>query len=1199
MNSNRIALSLLIAILGFGAGADTARADALNIAQNPLFLVPPVKPALIMAVDDSGSMDSEVIFESNDGALWWNTISQSFSSSTGELNFNRDGNANGTWRKYVYLFPNGQDGGNGWRRRYADAENDHFAIPPLPQFAFARSPEYNTIYFDPAVKYPPFVSGGSDSFDNVDWLEAPVDEARGSSDPFDLTTMQERYDSNWVFTVFQGMRIPKGTKIALADNERDCPLEYANGDPVDLDDGEWKIMDRDVVLDPAEDECEVAISYYPATFWLPKTQDLPDGFGYRANEVYRREGRAPDGTGMWGYEIKPAHFESSEAFKDAMQNFANWFSYYRKRSLLTRAAIGRSFEPIEFLRTGFFEINDRDAVTMRDLEDSPDRVAFYDWLYQLRGTGGTPNKQAVDFMGEQYDSASGSNAPIIEACQRNFGMLVTDGFSNPWTGANVGNADGGADSPLQGTVLADSQSETIADIAYRYYNTHLRAGEIGGGQVPTPTACNQTDVPLRYDCVDDPHMNFFAVTLGAKGRIFGTEDQPGNPYAEDDIPWPTSFPQRHPSSIDDLWHATLNTRGEMLTAASPEELVEALTRVLQDIESRIQPVGISTSSARIDQQSNYFVAQIDSSAWSGDLEAFRLIDDSFEWSASSRLANRTASRNIVTSIAGQARDFSAASTAVQTALRPEDGEVPAALEDIPMSTLIKYLRGDRRNEEQNGGVLRERDGPIGDIANSRPTYAGPRNEGWGRLGTGYLDYLDETKKERTPMVLIGANDGMMHAFDAENGKELFAYVPSMVHENLIELADPNYSHRFYVDGQVTVADAMMNDSGGWTTVAVGGLGGGGKGIYALDIGDAGGFSTNDVMWEFSDEDDDDVGNVYDEPIVTRLGNGDWVVIFANGFNSVDDQAHLFVIDLRTGDLRNKIELGRAGDNGLSSSAALIDPQSRLYTSRVYAGDLQGNMWRVDFSGSGSPSVAFGGNPLASVDRPIVSPPALAPNPGGGLMVYFGTGKLIETIDRVGEPDDFEQFFAIRDRGSRFNNLNGLAEATIGGTGTNRTVTTDGDTTDGWRLVLGQGSPTGERVLSRPRVEFGQLIFSSFQPLDDVCASGGQRRIYVLDAVSGRGVLDDRCENCAVVDLGAGAPVDPAVIIRPPKLGPTDSGDGDGGDGGGGDGGQQVPTEDNVGSTAGWCSDIVMVIPDEGFRVIGKLCDGRQIWRQVQ
>jgi len=1196
MNVRGFNLSLLIALFGFAAGSGSAHADAVNIDQNPLFLVPPVKPALIMAVDDSGSMDSEILVDANDGAMWWNSNNQSFTglgttpdgtgnaAEPGRINFNASGANNDTWQKYTYVFPNGNSNDDGRLLGLSD----HHGVPPLPQFAYARSPEFNAIYFNPEIEYAPWPSEGSQTFTDATPTAAQADPERGSQ-TWDLTANQEDSSQHWTFTFYEGMTIPSGTRIKAADNDH-CD------DDVDGDEFEdFKAVGSDIAI--TEEDCDVAISYYPATFWLKASSPVPPGF--TGTPLFG--GRTPDGSAMRGYEIKPGNFSN---YDEMIQQFANWFQYYRKRVHLTRAAMGLSFVETEFLRLGFTTINNRNSVTMRDMEIASDREAYFNWQYELEGSGGTPNKQAVKHIGDQFANRTGSNAPILEACQRNFGMLVTDGFSNTWTGAGVGNTDAAvpAGEPAEfGARLSDGQSNTMADIAYSFYNTSMRTG-IGTGTLPVDSRCfingdrNQgldPNRPLRLDCNDDLHMNLFAVTLGAKGLIFGRDqnatDDPLNELNSSD--WPTSFPTRHPNAVDDIWHATLNARGNMFTATRPDELVEALTSVLRDIAARIQPVGISASSARVDEDSLFFEANLDSSRWSGNLRAFSTEDQDEEWSAEDLLPDH-GDRKIFTTVGGSATDFRTANGTLKARMFG-----PAStLSELEKNAIIDYLRGKRDDEEQNGGALRDRNGRLGDIANSRPTFSGPSNEGWGRLDSSYLTYLDDIKLDRDPVVLVGANDGMLHAFDAteSGGKELFAYVPSMVHDRLPALADPDYVHKFYVDGQIRIADAKINS--GWKTIAVGGLGGGGKGVFALDITNPNSFGQSDVLWELTADDDSDIGHVYDEPIVTRLPDGDWVTIFANGFNSDNDQAHLFVVDLENGAIKQKLALGDAGGNGLASTAALIDPQTRLFTRRVYAGDLEGNMWGVEFNDSGVGSSRFSG-PLINVGRPIVSPPVLAPNPGGGLMVYFGTGKLIETSDRLQTDPPLEQFFAVRDQGQAFNNLNKLGVAEATGSGSNVSITSPDDISNGWRLELAEGgTANGERVLSRPRVVFGQLIFTTFEPQDDICEALGIPRIYVLDALSGRGILNQQCQNCGVIELNPGGPVDPAIILRPPSA--SEDSDLIGSDPGG-NSPPDLPGVDDVGALSGWCSDVLMLVPGEGFVQIGSLCDGRQIWRQAR
>ncbi len=189
----------------------------LSVADTPLSLATGVAPNIVLAIDDSGSMDSEVLMPTNDGALWWNTDSKSFVGLNGDdepefgvLNVNKNGRANGTWKKFVYLFPNGTGEGN---RVYSDSSNDHFAVPPIPEYAFARSPDYNKAYFNPADSYLPWPSVGSNIFLNTVAREAPSDPAVGNF-TFNLTQVVESGGDNQTFMFFAGMPLPEGGQAA-------------------------------------------------------------------------------------------------------------------------------------------------------------------------------------------------------------------------------------------------------------------------------------------------------------------------------------------------------------------------------------------------------------------------------------------------------------------------------------------------------------------------------------------------------------------------------------------------------------------------------------------------------------------------------------------------------------------------------------------------------------------------------------------------------------------------------------------------------------------------------------------------------------------------------------------------------------------------------------------------------------------------
>jgi type IV pilus assembly protein PilY1 len=336
----------------------------------------------------------------------------------------------------------------------------------------------------------------------------------------------------------------------------------------------------------------------------------------------------------------------------------------------------------------------------------------------------------------------------------------------------------------------------------------------------------------------------------------------------------------------------------------------------------------------------------------------------------------------------------------------------------------------------------------------------------GTSGT-YSDFVADNQN-RDGMVYVGGNDGMLHAFDAETGRERFAYVPDISFDKLNELTHPGYgettSHEPYADGSPTYVDAHIN--GDWTSVLVSGMRAGGQGIYALDITDprnfthAGNAETNAdeiALWEFTDKDtsaagndatgDPDLGFTYGKPSVVRLHSGEWAAVFGNGYNSTasdgnagSGNAVLFVVSLETGRLIRKIDTGVGpgadpqGDdrpNGLSAPA-VVDVDSDSVAELAYAGDLFGNLWKFDLR-AGDPNnwdiVSPGGDggvgPLFQAVNSDADAQAITvrpqvgrhPDGKGGYMVYFGTGKYIHTDDASAADTPTNTFYGIWDNGS--------------------------------------------------------------------------------------------------------------------------------------------------------------------------------------
>ena len=353
-----------------------------------------------------------------------------------------------------------------------------------------------------------------------------------------------------------------------------------------------------------------------------------------------------------------------------------------------------------------------------------------------------------------------------------------------------------------------------------------------------------------------------------------------------------------------------------------------------------------------------------------------------------------------------------------------------------------------------------------------------------------------------------------------------------------------------------------------------------------------------VLWELTAEDDPDIGFTFGKPLITRLGDGTWVAIFGNGYNSQLQKAYLFVVKLETGDILQKIPVGEAGSNGLSGVAGWRDPVDGTRVRRVYAGDLDGTMWRFDFDGDGDGSAKFEDG-LFEGDRAITSSPTLAANPSGGLMVFYGTGKFIEAADRLDVSTD--RFYGLRDQNaaideSELTEINVVNAPAEGDQPPQRRLEGDGSGAGGWFVELKIGAEKGERVLVGPQVGFaGRVNFSTFEPVDDPCEPGGLQRTYLLSAVSGGG---------RSIEIGTGAPISPPIGIKPPSEGPElgeipypgDPEPGDPGD----------PTfpdapDPTGGDPEGWCSEIGIPPLTEGseFMTLGQLCEGRQVWRELR
>src|SRR5690606_18244615 len=231
-----------------------------------------------------------------------------------------------------------------------------------------------------------------------------------------------------------------------------------------------------------------------------------------------------------------------------------------------------------------------ERVEIRDMAVQADRVALYSQMHALNASGGTPNRQAVKAAGEQFRRTD-DDGPVRLACQRNAMMLFTDGFSNNGgpTLSSPQNRDGGMGAPF-----SDSHSNTMADIAASFYlndsngNSPIRP-DLPAGLVPVPGSCPSSDP--KINCQDNLHVNFYGITLGGRGNLYDP-DNVLDPYTTPSIyqNWP-SRQNDNRSTIDDIWHAAVNTRGEFVNARTPADITAAMRRILAAVSAGSTPSG--------------------------------------------------------------------------------------------------------------------------------------------------------------------------------------------------------------------------------------------------------------------------------------------------------------------------------------------------------------------------------------------------------------------------------------------------------------------------------------------------------------------------------------------------------------------------------------------------------------------------------
>lgn len=575
---------------------------------------------------------------------------------------------------------------------------------------------------------------------------------------------------------------------------------------------------------------------------------------------------------------------------------------------------------------------------------------------------------------------------------------------------------------------------------------------------------------------------------------------------------------------------------------NPLKLKESLKRTLDNIAARSSSASnISANSTSISSSSRLFQAVFNTQRWSGDLIAYPAtaagVGSTPAWQAADELPAWNA-RNIFMRLS----DGSTAKLTTYAAL-PSGDQTALVNADI-----FQYILGNRSKEVQNGGTLRDRGSALGDIVHSSP-------------------YFDKVSNA----IFVGANDGALHAFNAANGQELFAFIPRASVSRLKNLAGIAYDHEYFVDGEV-VATQRVAESGN-KAYLFSLLGRGGKGLFALDATNPATFSASNFLWEYTPAGsttaaaDADLGLMLGRPAIVKLNNGKLGFVVGNGYNSTNGLAVLYVFVINTDgsiDQIKKIATSVGSDNGLAGVFA-VDEDGNGTADYVYGGDLKGNVWRFDISSNNPASwgVAYSGAPLFTAKdasnnaQPITAPLYAAKNNKSGdpnfgkWFVFFGTGSYFKAGDATNTQTQSWYGVTVESTpvsGGRAS-LKTRDIINVGNIGGNPSrafsAATAGDMTGKHGWVIDWDNPVvGERVITGSKlVQFvvPALMASSMYPVPtDPCTPGGKGYLNFVDPWSGAAtpvdILDVNADNnftndrlgtdiVGSVDIGVGMPTE--------------------------------------------------------------------------
>ena len=654
--------------------------------------------------------------------------------------------------------------------------------------------------------------------------------------------------------------------------------------------------------------------------------------------------------------------------------------------------------------------------------------------------------------------------------------------------------------------------------------------------------------------------------------------------------------------------------------AKPRDIVLGIKDVfsrLTNMSGNIASLPLSTPLFN-PSETSFIQTGLEATSWSGQVYKYYLrqtgpedplarastaqgpVDDAPAWEAGALLTDKPAANRSI--FAGRSNAGGSLDGAVELKLSGLQGSwdslsavQKAALNTSPIIGVpdglgrdrLAFLLGDRTTELGQTcntclvpglGVFRTRNGVLGDIVNGGAVIVGKPAVMVGEPG--YAAFASTPAVANRPqMVYVSANDGMLHAFDGQTGDEKFAYIPNAVFSGLNKLTSPSYVHRPFVDGPLLVAEA--NTTNGWKSVLAGTFGAGAQGVMALDITDPNAFGTDKVLWEFTDKDDGDIGNVTSQPKIAKVkrnGNTEYFIVVSGGYNNYQTDAlpitsnsvgdgYVFMLSLNKpqaapwslGSNYFKFKLPLTTilkANGVGGVA--VDTDNNNFATALFAGDLQGNLWKVLFP-SDDPN-AWAVSKFASLQdsgnqsQPITADPTLVAGPGKTTVVVVGTGRLLSSSDLSGVPQQ-QTVYGIWDvNNTKVSGTNARARLhsrTVISDDPQRTIgfTDISALTPEPDFVYGKTNPqkqgwyfdlpsSGERMVFGASGLRSILFANTIIPNNASACSNGSTWSCALDGVMGRSQVGN---NCILADKLVGKPNPIALPAEIPADGVTTTG----------------------------------------------------------